>query len=227
MFEELAHAYNGLVEHGPALRSLILVGAGLVAGWWVYVPAHELLHAAGCWMGGGEVQTLQIQPRYGGHLIAELLPFVSPEGDYAGRLIGFDTRGSDWTYALTVMLPFLLGFPGFWAIGRSLGSRSAFVFGFGLPASLSPVLSVTGDFLEFSGIMLFQVWPGSAQGNRRLITDDLFRLPGEFPTGAWTWDAVLFVVVAQVMALILALLIVSVTSKVAGFESTRVGSRHG
>ena len=27
-------------------RALVLVGAGLLAGWWIYVPLHELLHAA-------------------------------------------------------------------------------------------------------------------------------------------------------------------------------------
>src|SRR5258708_7146966 len=78
--------------------ALAWAGAGLLAGGWVYVPAHELLHAAACRLAGGEVRRLEIAPLYGGTALARLLPFVAAGGDYAGRLSGFDTRGSDLVY---------------------------------------------------------------------------------------------------------------------------------
>ncbi|MBP9824777.1 MAG: hypothetical protein KBF21_11190, partial [Thermoanaerobaculia bacterium] len=46
-FRELLDGLDAVLVAG--VRSLLLVGAGLLAGWWVYVPLHELLHALGCW----------------------------------------------------------------------------------------------------------------------------------------------------------------------------------
>ena len=51
----LTDAWRGLercLERGAL--AVAWAGAGLLAGWWVYVPAHELLHAAACQATGGE-----------------------------------------------------------------------------------------------------------------------------------------------------------------------------
>ena len=89
-------------------RALMIVLVAGVASWWVYVPVHELLHALGCYVTGGSVTELQIAPEYGGALFARFLPFVVGASDYAGRLSGFDTKGSDLIYLATDVLPFLL-----------------------------------------------------------------------------------------------------------------------
>ncbi|MEO7793137.1 MAG: hypothetical protein ABIV06_00065, partial [Thermoanaerobaculia bacterium] len=75
-FRELLNGLDAVLTAG--VRSLVLVGAGLIAGWWVYVPAHELLHALGCWAAGGEVSRLEIDPVYGARFLAKLFPFVAP-----------------------------------------------------------------------------------------------------------------------------------------------------
>ena len=94
-------------------RQLLLVLVGSALGWWVYVPIHELLHAAACMLFGGEVSRLEISGIYGGGLLARVLPFVATGTDYAGRLSGFDTAGSDLVYLATVLGPYLLTlFPG-------------------------------------------------------------------------------------------------------------------
>lgn len=208
----LGTGYSQIIESGRPGRQIALVFAGLLLGWWIYVPCHELLHAAGCWLGGGEVLDLQVSSLYGGRLLAGLFPFVSAGGDYAGRLVGFDTKGSDWTYSLTILMPFVLGFPGFWLTGVSLRKSQAIAYGFGLPVSLSPLLSATGDFFEFSGLVLYQVWPGAQDAHRALISDDLFRLLGELSHASPGWRGVTFVILAQAIALVLALFVVTVTS---------------
>ena len=103
-FREMLHGLDAVLRHG--LRSLLLVAAGLVVGWWVYVPLHELLHAFGCLAAGGEVSRLEIAPVYGGGWLSKLFPFVVPGGPYAGRLSGFDSHGSDWIYLATDLAPF-------------------------------------------------------------------------------------------------------------------------
>src|SRR5262249_2715862 len=74
------------------------VAGGMLAGWWIYVPVHELLHAAGCRLTGGGVTRLEIGAVYGGALLSRVLPFVVAGGEDAGRLSGFDTHRSDRIY---------------------------------------------------------------------------------------------------------------------------------
>lgn len=132
-------------------RNLIAVLAGVLLGWWVYVPIHELLHALGCVVAGGRVTALQISPLYGGGLLARVLPFVVPGGEYAGRLSGFDTHGSDWTYLSTDLCPYVLTvFPGVWRLRRA---KSAFSLGFWVPCALAPFVSLTGDAYEIGAIV--------------------------------------------------------------------------
>jgi hypothetical protein len=191
-------AWHGLersLEGGwPALAWL---GAGLLVSWWVYVPVHELLHAAACRLAGGEVTRLQIAPLYGGAVLARLLPFVSAGGAYAGRLSGFDTHGSDPVYLATDLGPFVLTvFPGVWWLRRAARHARrpdtaaaqvrgpaaearprapawrAALFGAALPVALAPFLSLTGDAYEIGSILVTRLPPWSDPAAQALLRGD-------------------------------------------------------
>jgi hypothetical protein len=157
-------------------RALLWLGAGLLAGWWLYVPAHELLHAAACRAAGGEVRRLEIAPLYGGAILARLLPFVSAGGDYAGRLSGFDTHGSDAVYLATDFGPYLLTvFPGVWWLRRAARAAPryrAFSFGAALPVALAPFLSLGGDAYEIGAIAVTHIPPWTGAVARQLLRGD-------------------------------------------------------
>jgi len=167
-------------------RSLLLVFAGTLAGWWIYVPVHELLHAAGCAVTGGKVSRLEISAVYGGGLLARIFPFVVSGSDYAGRLSGFDTRGSDLIYLITDLAPFVLTFPGVWLLRRAAAARNAPLFGAALPFALAPFLSLTGDAYEIGSIVLTRLPPWSRFPALR--GDDLFKKIeeiGKIPGAPW------------------------------------------
>jgi hypothetical protein len=178
-------------------RSLILVFAGTLAGWWVYVPVHELLHAAGCAAAGGGVSRLEISPLYGGSLLARIFPFVVSGSEYAGRLSGFDTRGNDWIYLATDLGPFVLTlFPGVWLLRRAAADRRPLLFGAALPFALAPFLSLTGDAYEIGSIAVTNLPPWTRDGLLR--GDDLFkkieelgRMPGGAPWAGFALAALL------------------------------------
>ena len=172
-------------------RGLVLVGLGLVLGWWIYVPVHELLHAAGCLAAGGSVSRLEIAVLYGGGILARLFPFVEAGGDYAGRLSGFDAGGSDLVYLATVFAPYLLTlWPGVWAVRRSGRRGRAFTFGLALPAALAPFVSLAGDAYEIGSILTTRLAPWSAHAEL-LRRDDLFLLIAELADrGAAPWGGV-------------------------------------
>jgi hypothetical protein len=167
--------------HGAYLR-LALVGLGLAVGWWLYVPLHELLHAAGCLVTGGKVDRLEVAALYGGDLLAQVFPFVVAGGDYAGRLAGFDTGGSDAVYLATVLAPYLLTLlPGVWALRRVrhiLAWWGAFAWGALLSFALAPFLSIPGDGYEVGSIVVTWV-PPFADLHAELRGDDVFKLAGE------------------------------------------------
>lgn len=145
---------RALAGHPRSLGVLLL---GLVVGWWVYVPLHELLHALACVVFGGTVGRLEIAELYGGQLYAAIFPFVVAGGEYAGRLAEFDTGGSDWVYLATDLGPYLLTvFPGVWAWRRAGRRGRAFAFGFWLPFALAPFISVTGDAYEIGSLAVTQ-----------------------------------------------------------------------
>lgn len=159
---------------GGALR-LGVVFLGLAAGWWVYVPLHELLHAAGCVLAGGTVTRLEVAPWYGGTLLAHAFPFVVAGGEYAGRLSGLDTRGSDAVYLATDLAPFVLAlWPGLWAWRRAARRGAAFAFGAFLPVALAPFLSLSGDAYEIGSILVTRLPPWHAAA-AVLRSDDVFR----------------------------------------------------
>jgi hypothetical protein len=168
--------YESVLRDLRGVRGVFALICGLAAGWWVYVPIHELMHAAGCLVSGGEVAELKIQSVYGGDLLGRMFSFVVSGGDYAGRLTGFDTNDSDFTYAATVYFPYLLSLPGFFLLNAALRRKSRFLFAFAIPVSLAPLIGLTGDFFELGSLWLFQVWPGAASAHRSLISDDVFRL---------------------------------------------------
>jgi hypothetical protein len=157
------------------MRSLLLIGLGLGVGWWIYVPLHELLHAGACLLAGGEVTRLEIDAIYGGAVLGHIFPFVVPASDYAGRLSGFNTGGSDLVYLATDLGPFILTlFPGVWLLRRAAAAHNGLLFGASLPFALAPFLSLTGDAYEIGSILVTRLpaW----QGARELLRgDDLFK----------------------------------------------------
>ena len=144
---------NALLDrHG--WRGLPLAMAGLIVSWWLYVPLHELLHAWGCLLAGGTVDRLEISALYGGEWIARWVPFVVPASDYAGRLSGFDTRGSDATYLATVLAPYVLTLmPGVALLHAAVRRRQPVAFGMALPLAYAPFMSFTGDYYEIGSII--------------------------------------------------------------------------
>src|SRR5262245_25477121 len=139
-------------------RALVIVILAGAMAWWAYVPLHELLHALGCVITGGRVTELQIAPRYGGGLLARVFPFVVGHSDYAGRLSGFDTKGSDLIYLATDAMPYalsiLIGVPLLKACahaGRPALMGPAFVL------ALAPFYSLTGDYYEMGSIITTRI----------------------------------------------------------------------
>ncbi|HEX4952842.1 MAG TPA: M50 family metallopeptidase [Thermoanaerobaculia bacterium] len=157
-------------------RAFLWVMVGLVAGYWLYVPVHELAHALACWATGGEVTRLEVSPLYGGGLLARVFPWVVSGGEYAGRLSGFDTHGSDAVYLATDLGPFLFTLlPGVWLLRR--GGRLGWpaLFGFALPWALAPFLSLTGDAYEIGSIVTTWLPPFDEQA-ALLRGDDLLKV---------------------------------------------------
>lgn len=136
------------------VRRLAEVVAGFVAALWLVIPLHELLHAAGCALTGGSVQRLEIQPVWGGALLARLFPWVISGSRYAGRLSEFHPSG-DLSYFVTVLLPHAFFAPMGAFVSRAAARRSMpFLFGAGLLAAGQPIASLFGDFYEMASIVV-------------------------------------------------------------------------
>lgn len=172
-------------------KALALVSLGLIGGWWIYVPIHELLHAAACMATGGTVDRLEIDPIYLGEVLASAIPWVEAGGEYAGRLSGFDTGGNDAIYLATVFGPYLLTlFPGVWWLRKAAQRQSSLFFGMSLPVALGPFISVTGDAYEIGSILTTLVGPWSSAASQELLRgDDVFlkvrQLADAGSGGAW------------------------------------------
>jgi len=175
------------------MTNLLLLLASVVASWWIYVPVHELLHAAGCAASGGEVRSLTISASYGGGILSRWLPWVHAGGEYAGRLTDFSTGRSDLRYLATDAAPYLLtvllGVP----LLRLASRRgSPLMAGAALVLALAPFLSVTGDYYEMGSILVTRAaspfdsppepseTPGGVMGLR---SDDLPALLGRLLGG--------------------------------------------
>jgi hypothetical protein len=212
---ELVAGLDSCLTRGA--RSLVLVMAGLLLGWWIYVPLHELLHAAACLAAGGQVSRLEIDPLYGGTLLAEIFPFVAAGSEYAGRLSGFDTGGDDLVYLATDFGPFLLTlFPGVWALRRAGSKRWAVLFGASIPWAFAPFVSATGDAYEIGSILVTRLppWAGEAA---LLRGDDLLAKLGELsgqPGAPWG---------GAILAALAGLLWTFLTYAAGGWLATRLG----
>ena len=162
--------------------AVAVVVASLLVSWWLYVPFHELAHAWGCLLAGGEVTRLEIDRIYGAALLARVVPFVTVGSEYAGRLSGFDTRGSDVTYLVTCALPFVLtvvvGVPLLRAAPRARGWWRSVALGAAVPMAFAPFVSLPGDYYEMGSILVSRVVsalvPGFAADRWR--SDDLVKL---------------------------------------------------
>lgn len=142
----------------PSWRcGLVAFGAAL-ASWWVYVPVHELLHAFGCIVTGGTVERLEISPEYGAALLQKVFPFVAVGSDYAGQLVGYDTRGNDLVYAATVYAPYavtiFVGVPLLREVARRgrAGLGWCALLGAAVPLAYASFANLAGDLYELGSI---------------------------------------------------------------------------
>jgi hypothetical protein len=171
----------------PGLAPVLALVTAAAASWWIYVPTHELGHAFGCLLTGGDVTRLEIDPLYGAALLQKVFPFVSTGSDYAGQLTGFDTHGSDLVYLATDFCPFLLtvlvGVPLLRAARRQrTPQRAAVLLGLALPIAYAPFTSVTGDYYEMGSILVSRavaLWSTSVPVNR-WRSDDAVKLASQF-----------------------------------------------
>ena len=160
--DDLRAALEATVVRGRG-STWLAAGVALLISWWIYVPIHELAHAFGCLWAGGEVSRLEIAPRYGASLLQRLFPWVVVGSDYAGRLAGFNTRGNDLIYLVTVAAPFLLtilvGVPLLRAVPawRHRPLAPAIMLGLALPVALAPIVSLTGDYYEMGSILVSRI----------------------------------------------------------------------
>ncbi len=100
------------------------------------------------------MQRLEIQPIWGGALLARLFPWVVAGGGYAGRLSGFVPAG-DFSYVVTDLLPHAVLAPLGAFVSRAAAKRSLpFLFGAGLLAAGQPIASLFGDFYESASIVV-------------------------------------------------------------------------
>lgn len=202
----------------PAAPAWALFGAAAVslgAAWILYVPAHELLHAAGCAATGCEVTELRLAPLYGARMLARLFPFVVVDdagGPYAGRLSGFDTGGSDARLLAIDLAPYLLtvliGVPLLRAVaapppaGASGSGWRVWAFGPAVVLATAPFLSVTGDYYEIGSTLVTRWLPDAY---REIRSDDLFETIGRLrATPAGTPRRGLFVTLSAAVGLVLA-----------------------
>jgi hypothetical protein len=176
----------GVVIRPGERRLFLITAAALVLSWWVYVPVHELAHAFGCIATGGTVSRLEIAPVYGAAWLQGFFPFIVSGSDYAGRLSGFDTHGSDWVYLATDAAPFVLTVVAGVPLLRSVRARSTLSgrvaesakFGFALPIAFAPFISLTGDYYEMGSIVVSRsaLWWDPSVDLDRWRSDDVLRL---------------------------------------------------
>jgi hypothetical protein len=222
-------------QESSSLRTWLTAMAGILICWQIYVPIHEFLHVAGCLLGGGQVSRLEISPWYGGRVFEAVIPFVKSSSDYAGRLSGFDTGGSDLCYLLTVGLPYVLTiFLGVPALRCAVRRKSLFLFGSGLILSAVPFLSLTGDYLELGGILVTRATSGlvalSGTGTNLVAdptiyrSDDLFRLIGDMAAeplkfGLCSWSGRIGAVVIVILSLMTGAILAGWTYEASRFLS--------
>ena len=204
--------FAGLQRSTEAIggRALPLLLVACAAGWWLYVPVHELMHAWGAQLGGATVTRLDIDPVYGARFLQRFFPYVQIGSAYAGQLAGFDTHGSDLAYALTVFFPFVLSI----AIGVPLlvravsvpapGVASTALFGFALPVAWAPILSIGGDFYELGAIAVSRAAALVGAQGESWRGDDVIAIVGRRFGGAFSWLDAAGVAASLLLGIVLA-----------------------
>lgn len=166
-----------------AMGPMVLV---MLPTWFIYVPIHELLHVLGCVATGGTVSQLDLSPQYGAAWLKEIFPFISTGSEYAGRLSGFDTGGSDFCYFVTVFAPFaltiVLGVP---LIRLCTRKRHPFLLGAAIVVGLAPFYNVPGDYYEMASILVtraltFAQGSGGPPAFEGIRSDDIYLLAENF-----------------------------------------------
>ena len=207
-------------------RQLGLLMIAMVVTWFIYVPIHEFLHVLGCVVTGGSISELEISPLYGGALFARFVPFVVSGSDYAGRLSGFDTKGSDFCYLVTDFMPFvltvLIGVP---LIKLATRRRRPILFAIGIVVGLAPFYNIPGDYYEMGSTLTTRTLTFFRGGGNPPVfegirSDDVFLLfknivtqPGEL--GLEGAGMIVIAIVLAVVSLIVAILLAFSTYAVA------------
>lgn len=167
--------------------------AATAISWFVYVPVHEMLHAAGCGITGGEAREIEIAPLYGGRWLAQWIPRVRSGGDHAGRLSSFRTRGSDLRYLATDAAPYLLSILAVPLLRIATRRRRILIGAMALVPALAPFLGLAGDYYEMGSVLVTRAAsPGAPApepgeeppGLMRIRTDDPIALLGHIGSGS-------------------------------------------
>ena len=148
-------------------KGLFKILLGLILFWHLYVPVHELLHVAGCLLGGGEVESLTLKPQYGGLIL---------QSEYAGRLTGFTTP-NPWVYAMVDFFPYSISFFGITLITYCRRKKMAVLLGLGIILAFVPFISIPGDYYEAVSLATTQVAEAINPSLQTdvLVNDDVFR----------------------------------------------------
>jgi len=184
--DDVLAALEHLVTVRNPLTTMVPVLLTLLFTWFLYVGIHELLHAAGCEIAGGDVTRLEISSRYGGKLYAKYFDFVVTESEYAGRLTGF-TREPDYIYLSTVFGPFVLTVLfGVALVKLCARRRRPILFGIAVVVGLAPFYNLQGDYFEMGSILVTRVVTILFGGGgyppmfNELRSDDIFKLFDSF-----------------------------------------------
>jgi hypothetical protein len=207
--------FEEIISEG-GYKGLIKVLAGLIIFWHLYVPLHELLHVAGCLLGGGQVTSLALKPQYGGLILGKLFSFVVPESEYAGRLTGFTTPNG-WVYAFVDFLPYTLSLFGITVIMYCRKKRAAFLLGLGFILAFVPFMSVPGDYYEAVSLVTTRIAEAMDPRLQKgvLVSDDLFRsLKGLAQGGNLDWAVGICIVAGVLMSAYLALMTFALQVKI-------------
>jgi len=187
---------------------------GLFLALLLYVPVHELAHAAGCVLLGGSVERIELSPFFGGDLLARLTPLVSSATGYAGRLAKFDVGGSDLVFLGTDLAPYLLtvlvGVPLLQALRRA---PNPWLLGAAAIVAMAPWMSLTGDYYEIGSILMTRLVATTGADFSSLRSDDMLSLVSSVwraPVGAGSSNpgpspaAVAMIVASFVLGVLLA-----------------------
>lgn len=180
LWEHLMQVVESL-ESGPnkSLTRKVMFLLWLILLWAIYVPIHELMHAFGCTVTGGEVQEIRLSVFFGGSLLEQWIPVFKADWSLGGRLSQFSTGGSDWVYLATDIFPYIPSILfGVWLLGMGLRSNRQLVLALGLILALAPILSIPGDYYEMGSIVITDliklIW-GTPEGSLLANSIDLVR----------------------------------------------------